>query len=762
MTTLSPLNRFLVFVLVGGMFASLAFYAAQRTAPIWKRPFVHFARASRPIQTLVLAGLIVVTAIGGGKTNDPPLRALGDVTSPRIVANPPAWFVALGYPAADADENGIPDCWEKWTHTAGMAGDADPDGDGLTNLAEFEAQTDPIRADTDGDGLDDGTELAGLAAGVADLDPITPATFSADEPDANGDDIPDLWEGSDAILFDGCDPDGFPWDVSVPEAAATNYDVRLSVSSSRHAALSWGTDESLLLPPCTNLALRLRLTADDIKIVELVPSPTLSTNPVGTWRAALVADWDARRCLPTEGDRLALADGTMVDRSAHESVSVEALMSQPALRSGEPLRARGGGRKPAISFTPRRIIVTSDGSFCPEHGPAPVVRVSTIHASPPFVWTERGSETETDGTIYTANRPYSDGHYEVSVRWKDAHRALWFSDSISLVPIQCRPGETNLVGAAWSSTHDPTDASDHAPGIETHDVSFGPNCPMAHDATVRIGWSHDETVLHIRNLPWLVSGDSAYDRADHCIGVSWAHEGTINLTSFLDETALPYMGDFVFVINSQTAPPSFPMGGVPTRLFPRELLVELRRSGAALPLDTLVVTVFHPFEQLDFNTWRTRNANLSWTSGLPPSPRHKPVSETQEWYGPETPGLYMHHGASFEIRSKPVSGGHGHQATYDQAGYLVTNGTIAAGTADYASPESAFDGSMSNHREMDVKPYLLAVHLDGNPGRPDNLTGLIPEVVPARLSRPCIYQGTNINHYLTLRPSFPTGIEENE
>ena len=179
MTTLSPLNRFIVFVLVGGMFASLAFFAAQRTAKFWKAPFVRFARAGRSIQSLVLAGLIAVTALGGGKTNDPPLRALGDVDPPRVVANPPAWFVSLGYPVTDADANGIPDCWEKWTHTTGMADDDDPDGDGLTNYDEFESQTDPIRADTDGDGLDDGMELEGLAAGVADLDPLVPATFAA-------------------------------------------------------------------------------------------------------------------------------------------------------------------------------------------------------------------------------------------------------------------------------------------------------------------------------------------------------------------------------------------------------------------------------------------------------------------------------------------------------------------------------------------------------------------------------------------------------
>ena len=217
----------------------------------------------------------------------------------------PAWdrawqgrvFEALfcfGDPSAtdtDADASGIPDCWEKWTHTRGFAQNADPDGDGLTNLAEFEAQTDPIRSDTDGDGIDDATELAGLAAGVVDLDPLAPATFAADEPDTDEDGIPDLWEDADVPLFYGVDADGFPWDVPVPEEAANNYDVTVSVTSSRHAVLSWGTDdgESILLPPCTNLSLRLRLSADEAKTVGLSPG-----SATGLWKANLRATWRPR------------------------------------------------------------------------------------------------------------------------------------------------------------------------------------------------------------------------------------------------------------------------------------------------------------------------------------------------------------------------------------------------------------------------------------------------------------------------------------
>ena len=78
----------------------------------------------------------------------------------------------------DTDADGLPDFWELgFPGVTGLgdlngtrtgpgpgAGTGDFDGDGLSDLAEFDADTDPTLADSDSDGLPDGNEVAGKDA----------------------------------------------------------------------------------------------------------------------------------------------------------------------------------------------------------------------------------------------------------------------------------------------------------------------------------------------------------------------------------------------------------------------------------------------------------------------------------------------------------------------------------------------------------------------------------------------------------------------
>lgn len=93
----------------------------------------------------------------------------------------------------DYDSDGVPDWWEYecFGSTTGAVAAEDSDGDGLSNLEEYQNGTNPNAADTDGDGMWDSWEL------VAGYDPLDSADAGLD-PD--GDSLTNLQEyerGSD-------------------------------------------------------------------------------------------------------------------------------------------------------------------------------------------------------------------------------------------------------------------------------------------------------------------------------------------------------------------------------------------------------------------------------------------------------------------------------------------------------------------------------------------------------------------------------------
>ena len=135
----------------------------------------------------------------------------------------------------DSDGDGLPDGWElrfalnplSPCETNALIGLSDPDGDGLSNLKEFEYGSKPTSADGDGDGLDDAEEhAAGTDAfnpdsdgdGLNDGDEVHLYGSSPTALDTDGDGLPDRDEilryGTSPALADS-DGDGLPDDEEI-------------------------------------------------------------------------------------------------------------------------------------------------------------------------------------------------------------------------------------------------------------------------------------------------------------------------------------------------------------------------------------------------------------------------------------------------------------------------------------------------------------------------------------------------------------------
>jgi len=127
-----------------GSVAQVEFYVdGQLVGTDFTSPFTTVWNASIP-------GAYVLTAVATDLEN-------ASTTSSNVAVT-----IAID-PNLDSDGDNIPNVWEmQYDLDETDPNDAadDPDGDGLTNQAEFTYQTDPTLADTDGDNFDDGLEVS--------------------------------------------------------------------------------------------------------------------------------------------------------------------------------------------------------------------------------------------------------------------------------------------------------------------------------------------------------------------------------------------------------------------------------------------------------------------------------------------------------------------------------------------------------------------------------------------------------------------------
>jgi hypothetical protein len=575
------------------------------------------------------------------------------------------------------------------------------------------------------------------------------------EPDADTNNVPDYWEGSSYAWFTDADQDGFDDSLTLPEGVAEGGVVAVTLTTTRTAALTWGGDGfsgGLLVRPCTNRTVRFRVPAGFDTTLALLP-PTVATN--SCWKARMRVAWDPGNARPFEGPRLSLADGAV-------------LRLDPTVEGTRTYLAPGSNFAATSADNPETLIlrhcifIVGHGAYCTIHG-GDVLTALYTNTAPPFIWRYRDANdvwhtTDQTGPTFSP-AGWGLGSYLVECRETSTQTVAYVaSDTEWVTSFTCQPSTTNIVGAGWSSSHNPTNALDHLPHVSTNITYFAQGCANT-NLTYYLGFDHDK--VKTRNLVLITTGETASDETDHCLGVVWEPNGQVDLFALLDSNHMVCKEYLSFKVGAASVGGSgnWNYGPQPDDLDPAIRSVELWHDDIATPLDRMWLVVNSTNTLARFTTWYAGNADISWTTNLPPP--HASISfvdgEAQDpedgapnqWSPPDgiNPLSYLHHDARFEMRTW-IAGESGNQAAYAEDGSLISS-SIAAGTADRHGPYDE-DGDVrlnTNHRNHDVYPFIRALQLDGNPVF---ITGW--DKWPEALNRPCLHEGSAVGMYIARRP----------
>jgi hypothetical protein len=301
----------------------------------------------------------------------------------------------------------------------------------------------------------------------------------------------------------------------------------------------------------------------------------------------------------------------------------------------------------------------------------------------------------------------------------------------------------------------------HAPEYDDSSLCGGIGCTCDGGPHWFIGFSH--SAVNTRNLNHPQENPESDKHINHCLGVVWDGQ-PIDLANLCESCGLDLGNLAVWEVNGvrQVSPLLVLSKKPPANLSPDIYRVKmLQASSPDIVWDRLTLVVNNTSTKTQFEGWHTRfSVETNWMAELPAAYNSLIGPPTTNLWGkvsmgdpePSTtnlwvdavdePGQFMHHTATWQMRSEKTAGGHGHQACYDMEGHFITNG-VCAGTADYGGNPTLFEHGV--HVAEDVEPFVRALQLDGNP--------CVRSFT--KLTHALIYDGSNMVNYRLCRPSVP-------
>ncbi len=679
----------------------------------------------------------------------------------------PQWYQDAGLPAADTDGDGIPDAWERRTFSDPAVADShlDRDGDGLTDLEEFAFGSDPRTFSTMGDGWSDLEKRgAGLDAAFRVVPTVSHAQWLAWlDWDAQ------TWQRLTATNTEGFAVaySGFVYNTPPYSEEAGTVDFWLETRTDRPAWLTVGdalTTNSFPVRAGTG-RVRLRAAYGGPVTLTLDPLPGALAELPGATNGPWLCEMSV---LPAHSNTVVFTAGQTPPPPPGNPDSVNGLLllAPPPPGPVRPLDFPA----PSVTVQPLRmtdgtVFLGGSGWYCLRDNSAcawpnyamlgcdPVsMEMCGVSGDTPLISREDALE------IFMARQP----SIQCTITQPVVNVTYPFLHGRVIFRVRLCEAVGGVFGAEQNCWHEP--------GYHDSSLCGGIGCICDGGPRWDIGFSH--SAVNTRNLSRIKTGNDDVDTTEHCLGVVWSAGEKVNLFGLLDDSYLnmPGKDKLSFTSDNLTVNGNGELifGENPKEFKPAISLVKLHYkpndSEPGVIFDKLWVVVNSPVEKTEFDNWYAQNADISWTTNLPrpfasitinisngitnavdPEP-----AAPKRWGKPHPINSYLHHDAKYEMRSGPVSGGHGHQATYTMDGFLIET-PIAAGTADLVAPYDENDSvriwSVSEHRDKDVYPFIRALQLDGNP--------VLPRDINRNLNRPCIYMGSNTDKYIEKRPVLP-------